>query len=324
MPKPGQSRLIAATPLMVIEQACAWLAAGEAVALVTLVGIEGAASRALGTQMAITGSGQHIGSFSGGCIEAAIVAEAQRVLDAGAGRTVRYGAGSPYIDVRLPCGGGLDLMFTPYPSAKVLAGAITLLRQRQPVRLCIRHEGVWPDGDSDGDGDAGGFALRLWPPLRILAAGQGEDLTAFVHLALAHGARVEVLSPAGPQTNALADTLAGTADRHHRLTHTSQPPAITGDDWTAIVFLFHDHDWEDALLPYTLRQRAFYHGAIGSQRTHAARLARLEEAGCDAALRGLLKGHIGLIPATRDPATLAISVLAEVVAGYAALCARAA
>ena len=300
---------IAATPLSVLEQASAWIGAGEAVVLVTLVGIEGSASRALGTQMAITGSGHHIGSFSGGCIEAAIIAEAARVRDAATGRTVRYGAGSPYIDVRLPCGGGLDLMFTPRPSGDVLAQAVAQLHARQAVTLRISHAGVAPDGD--------GFALHLCPPLRIAALGQGEDLAAFVRLAHSHGALIEAITPAGPH----ADLLSGAA-RLHRLTHASRPPAIAGDKWTAMVFLFHDRDWEDALLPHMLAQPAFYYGAIGSQRTHAARLARLEQAGCAPAMRAVLKGHIGLIPATRDPATLAISVLAEVVGDYAALCAR--
>jgi xanthine dehydrogenase accessory factor len=54
--------------------------------------------------MAVCADGRHLGSFSGGCIEAAIVAEALDCLKAA--RQVRCGVGSPYIDVRLPCGGG--------------------------------------------------------------------------------------------------------------------------------------------------------------------------------------------------------------------------
>lgn len=91
------------------------------------------------------------------------------------------------------------------------------------------------------------------------------------------------------------------------------------DPWSAIVFLFHGRDWEEGLLPQTLAFPAFYHGAIGSRRTHAARLEALRAAGVPDDQIATLRGHIGLIPATRDPATLALSVLSEIVAEYNAL-----
>jgi xanthine dehydrogenase accessory factor len=98
--------MIAASALDVLNQAARWLDDGRRVALVTLVGIEGTTSRSIGTQMAVADDGRSIGPLSGGCIEAAIVAEARDALRAGAARVVRFGVGSPYIDVRLPCGGG--------------------------------------------------------------------------------------------------------------------------------------------------------------------------------------------------------------------------
>ena len=43
--------------------------------------------------------------------EAAIIAEAQDCLAKNANRIVRYGKDSPYIDIRLPCGSGIDVFF---------------------------------------------------------------------------------------------------------------------------------------------------------------------------------------------------------------------
>lgn len=300
--------MIAPSPFAILTRALEWIGRGEDVVLVTLVGIEGPSSRALGTQMAVSASGEHIGSFSGGCIEQAIVGEAQRVLEAGAGRTVRYGAGSPYIDVRLPCGGGIDLRFTPRPSAQLLRASVERLEAREPVRLFVSHDGITGQGP--------GFALDLHPSLRLLVAGLGEDFVAFVRLASAYGARIEALTPNAVEAEMLADL----CHQVHVLARTTHLPALAGDAWTASVLLFHDRDWEDALLPGLLSLPAFYRGAVGSRRTHEARLARLREAGCDAAAMASLKGPIGLIPATRDPATLAISVLAEVAKEYAAAC----
>jgi xanthine dehydrogenase accessory factor len=282
--------MIAAAPQVLLETALRWHAQG--VVMVTLIGIEGTSSRSIGTQMVIRADGAALGSFSGGCIEAAIIAEAQDALAKGEGRVVRYGIGSPYIDVRLPCGGGIDLLFTPRPDPAALAQTLSQLAQRQPATMALA-----PD-----------FTLSLTPPPRILAFGQGEDLTAFVRLATAYGAWVEAYSPASSD---LAD-----APKSTHLTSLTQPLIIPGDAWTAQVFLFHDRDWEAALLPKALPAKAYYQGAIGSRRTHAQRLARLAEAGVPPEQLAKLRGHIGLIPATRDPATLALSVLSEVIAAY--------
>lgn len=298
--------MIAATPLGVLEQALAWSEQADNVCLVTLVGIEGSSSRGLGTQMAVTASGKAIGSFSGGCIESAIVAEGREVLAEGQGRTVRFGAGSRYIDVRLPCGGGIDLLFTPDPDIAILRDACARLRARVPLRLHWAVDGVSWDGP--------GFASPLYPPLRIVALGQGEDLAAFVHLAAAHGASIEACTPHADQ--AALVRACGHEARH--LAKLGDRLDITGDAWTAFAFLFHDRDWEDALLPQILAQPALYLGAIGSRRTHAARLERLRQANWTQAHLSRLRGHIGLIPATRDPGTLAISILAEIAAEYAA------
>jgi len=65
-----------------------------------------------------------------------------------------------------------------------------------------------------------------------------------------------------------------------------------------------------------LASPAFYIGAVGSRRTHAARLDALREQGVDEEALGRIAGPIGLIPATRDPSALAVSVLAGVLAEW--------
>src|SRR3546814_166409 len=102
---------------------------GEATVLVTLTGIEGSSPRALGAQMAVATNGEYVGSFSGGCIESAVVAEALETLAARQSRQVRYGIGSLYFDIRLPFGGGIDLLFTPLPSRKIICSVIAWLER---------------------------------------------------------------------------------------------------------------------------------------------------------------------------------------------------
>lgn len=275
--------------------------------LVTLTGIAGASSRGIGAQMAVLADGRHAGSFSGGCIEAAVIAEAQAVLAAGHGRMVRFGSGSPYLDIRLPCGGGIDLLFTPDPDAAALAEVLARLDRREAAMLRISERGAALQ-EAPGGKD---FVRTYSPPLRLIALGHGEDLTALVRLAKAFGTAVEAYAP---ETGGVALGLDGIAPL---ISRTALPPLV-GDAWTAFVFLFHDHDWEEHLLPQALAQAGFYHGAVGSARTHRARMDALRAAGVPQAQLDALRGGIGLIPATRDPATLALSILGELVQDYQA------
>ena len=275
--------------------------------LVTLVGIEAGSSRGIGAQMAVLADGRSAGSFSGGCVEAAVIAEALEVLDQGLGRTVRYGIGSPYLDIRLPCGGGIDLLFTPRPDPSVLSQVLDRTAQRKAAVLRL-NEAAAHMSDTPG---AQGFQKAYAPPLRLVALGHGEDLTALVRLSRAFGLTVEAYAPA-------TDRHAAVEPGVNLLRSRTTLPELAGDPWTAFVFLFHDHDWEEHLLPHALAQDGFYHGAVGSARTHRARLAGLRTIGVPQASLETLRGGIGLIPATRDPATLALSILSELVQDYQA------
>lgn len=300
--------MIAADHRAVLGLLAAGAAEGIAGVLVTLTGIVGASSRGVGAQMAVLADARHAGSFSGGCIEAAVIAEAQAVLAAGRGRTVRFGSGSPYLDIRLPCGGGIDLVFTPKPDAATLEEVLSQLDARQAAALRITEQAVLLE---DGAAPGGGFVRTYAPPLRLVALGHGEDLTALVRLADAFGVVTEAFAPD-------TDRHAMATGRIAPLTSRTAFPALAGDAWTAFVFLFHDHDWEEHLLPKALALRGFYHGAVGSARTHRARIEGLRAAGVPQALLEALRGGIGLIPATRDPATLALSILGELVQDYQA------
>ncbi|MEM1104569.1 MAG: XdhC family protein, partial [Pseudomonadota bacterium] len=76
----------------VIDDLLAWRRAGERGALVTLIGVDGSAPRPLGAQMAVRENGDFVGHLTGGCAEAAIVAEALAAMEEGANRRLRYGA----------------------------------------------------------------------------------------------------------------------------------------------------------------------------------------------------------------------------------------
>ncbi|MEA3263789.1 MAG: XdhC family protein [Pseudomonadota bacterium] len=292
-------------------------AAGQTCVLVTVLAVEGSAMRNPGTHMAVAADGSFVGSLSGGCIENAVVAEALAALKAGAARIVRFGAGSPYLDIRLPCGGGLDIHFQPLADAALAAECLAASEARQPFTLAIAPGGVafragWDPAPFDPA--AGTARFGHWPALRLVLIGHGEGPCALAHLALAMGLEVEALSPDERALARLAELGVPAA----RLERTTDTGLLRSDPWTAIAFLFHDHDWELALLQRALELPHCYLGAMGGRRAHAARLAALEAAGIAPDCLATIHAPIGLFHSSRDPETLALSALAEIVRAYQA------
>jgi xanthine dehydrogenase accessory factor len=293
------------------------IGAGQPCALVTVLAVEGSAMRNPGTHMAVAADGSFVGSLSGGCIENAVVAEACDALKAGAARIVRFGAGSPYLDIRLPCGGGLDIHFQPLAEAALPQACLAASEARQPFTLVIAPSGVAFRGGWDPapfDPASGTARFGHWPALRLVLIGHGEGPCALAHLALAMGLEVEALSPDERALARLAE-LGVPATRLERTTNTA---LLTSDPWTAIAFLFHDHDWELALLQRALELPHFYLGAMGGRRAHAARLDALLAAGVAEQQLAAIHAPIGLFHSSRDPETLALSALAEIVRAYQA------
>lgn len=287
---------------------------GERTCLIVLAGIDGGAARGLGTLMGVTQGGEWLGSLSGGCVEAALVGEAQRAIAAGRGELLRIGKGSPLIDIRLPCGSGIDLLLLPDPAPSAVTTALGLLAARHSAALelgtrqAISARDATP-GERSGWRQGERFVLRIDPQLRLLIAGHGEEVPTLAELARAWGAEVLVLTPD-------ERTAAACGPDSVYLAMHGPHPALVLDEWSALVLLFHDHDWEMPLLVQALAQPALLIGAMGSKATQARRLAALADAGVTARDAARVTGPIGLIPATRDPQSLALSILAQVVAAY--------
>lgn len=91
----------------------------------------------------------------------------------------------------------------------------------------------------------------------------------------------------------------------------SVPPL---DRYSALAALTHDPKIDDPALKAALTAGCFYVGALGSRKTHAARVARLTEAGFSPEQIGRIRAPIGLSLGAVSPAEIALAVLAEIVA----------
>ncbi|WP_277976290.1 XdhC family protein [Pantoea endophytica] len=266
------------------------LEADSSAVLVTLVEIRGGAARALGAQMVVREDGRYCGYVSGGCVEAAAAYEALQVIASGKDRFVRYGEGSPYLDIVLPCGGGITLAFHRLRDAQQLRNVLELLAKRQPAALrylpkfqrlasaaCAETTG-WQD-------DA--FITGYLPKTRV--AVYGRSVEALATAAIAQAAGYEVLSGEDVQAQAV-------------------------DPFTAVILLYHDLDRELPVLLAALRSRPFYIGALGSRRTHATRVEKLLLLGFGEDEIARIKAPIGIFAQARDARTLALSIVADVAA----------
>lgn len=299
----------------VIPHLAEWTAMGKRCALVTLVGIEGTAPRALGAQMAVSESGQWAGYISGGCLEQAIALEAVEAIKAGKHRLIRYGKGSPYFDIRLPCGSGLDVLIQPSLDKHLIGEMEQRIGKREPFSLFIDiAEGgafIKPAQDhapatmqSHRDGDR--FIRSYTPPLRCIVIGTSPIAISLAELAAAsgfvtifHTSDLDAVPPLPPAVS---------------MRSFAPPYAFATDPWTAAILAFHDHEQEMPALSRLLASACFFIAAIGSRSAHEVRVLALRETRVKDSDIARIKSPAGLIPGLKSAPHVALSILAEVVA----------
>ena len=268
------------------DRAALRAAAHGGAGLCTIVGIEGSFSRRLGAQLAVHPDGTVTGSLADGCLEKQLATE---IAAGGLRRVMRFGAGSPLIDFRLPCGSGLDILVDPAPDREACRSVLARLEAREEAALDLPI----PAGEDL-------LARRRFiPGLQLTLFGEGPELEALSAIARAAGVSVEAHSKDDPH-----------------LALGRAPQDLVADRWTSIVLLFHDHEWEQALLEWALATPAFYIGAQGGRQAREERLRRLAAAGHPENQIERIRSPIGIVGHSREPVALALSALAQIIGEY--------
>jgi len=313
-----------------------WLADGERIALATVVWAEGSSPRPLGSRLAMTGSGRMAGSVSGGCVEGTVFEEAHSVLAGGPPQRLRYGVTDESgWEAGLACGGTIEVYVEPL--AEVHRQLLAALEAEETVALATRLDGrghllAWPDGRLEGDctlapalaalfpgpaaelqrgpeGDV--FAEIFAPPPTVVIVGAVHVAVPLVGLAQTLGFRTRVV-----------DARRAFATRERFPTADELVVAWPQDALKAeklgaqdyVVILSHDPKFDVPALQIALRSRAAYVGLIGSRTTQAKRKAALREEGFGEAELARIHGPVGLDLGGREPAEIALAILAEIVA----------
>jgi xanthine dehydrogenase accessory factor len=306
-----------------------WRAAGQRVALATVVATRRSAPRPIGSKLAVSENGELAGSVSGGCVENEVYGVAREVLGGGEPRLLTFGITDDMaFSVGLPCGGEIDV-WVDEPAAEVLEPLLEVVRSegRAVVFTDLEHgstrvvaSGEDPVGDEllrsghsavvQLDGRAV-FADVYAPPPRLLVFGAVDTADALCAAAKALGWRTIVADPrtrfATPDRLPSADEIVG-AWPEEALAR------VQPDHSTAVVVLTHDDKFDIPALKGALETEAFYVGALGSRRNQARRRERLLEAGVPEDALDRISGPCGLDIGAATPTETALSILAEILA----------
>lgn len=174
------------------------------VALATVVGTSGSSPLPVGSMMAVSGTGEVVGSVSGGCVEAAVFDLAQEVLRGGEPGLHRFGfADADAFEVGLTCGGALEVFVQALPVAE--APRIALLDQGGDQQRAVAVATVTAHPDPELVGlrvtlDADAPAPGTTPAERRIADLVGDDARGMLGTGasgtLTYGARGERLGDA--------------------------------------------------------------------------------------------------------------------------------
>jgi len=326
------------------EVALEWHRAGRGAALATVVETWGSAPRPVGSQLAVSGAGEIMGSVSGGCVEGAVVVEAVEALEDGLPRLLTFGVSDDEaFAVGLACGGTIRVLVEPLGDRgaalpeSLLSDLVAARAQRQAAAYLVNLES-WerqvlfaPDAqgaaaapagiDADAlttrfradrsgtEPDSGWFVAIHNPPLRIVVVGA-------VHIAqpLIAMARLAGFAPF------LVDPRAAFGAEHRfpgeTISHDWPDAALAAhglDARTAVATLTHDPKIDDPAIIAALRAPVFYLGCLGSTRTHAKRLERLRGEGFSEGDFKRIHAPVGLDIGAKSPAEIAVAIMAEII-----------
>jgi xanthine dehydrogenase accessory factor len=313
----------------IVQELDRWRAAGDRIAVATVVATRRSAPRPIGSKLAVSEGGELAGSVSGGCVESEVVEAAREVLAGGEPRLLTFGISDDLaLSVGLPCGGEIDVWVSE-PDPELLGRLGDVAREeRRAVAFTDLDDGterLVSDGDDPVADDLirGGhskvvelhgrriFADVFGPPPRLLVYGAVDTADALCAAARRLGWHTIVADARGRFA-----TRERLPNAHEVIVAWPDETLaqVQPDHATAVVVLTHDDKFDIPMLVGTLTTDAYYIGALGSRRNQERRRERLLEAGVDESALDRISGPAGLDIGAHTPAETALSMLAEIMA----------
>jgi len=291
--------------------------------------------------LAVSSTGDLVGSVSGGCIEGAVRGEALSILEGAPARIVEYGIDNESAwSVGLSCGGSLKVLIQCFPSeigepwlecieTGERAVVVTVIQDDDEYNLLIRGGkpalGNWPDSTEDVNSEAwdskstsmteiGGLPLFVHvfeTPAKLIIVGGADIAVHLVGFAHALGFDSILIDP-----RAVFSDESRFPVRPTRI-ETAWPqevlPDLDLDIRTYAVLLTHDPKIDDPAIRHFLDSSVPYIGALGGKRTQEKRRDRLRVSGYPESEIDRIRGPVGIDIGALTPSEIALSIMAEVI-----------
>lgn len=328
-----------------------WQKDGASVSLATVIQTWGSSPRRVGAKMALTSTGQIVGSVSGGCVENAVFEAGIVSLKTNRSQFLHFGvADETAWEVGLACGGSIDIFVKPLDKMffkelrsiienEEQAVVVTVVRGPDEVlgrEILIREHGqvtgiVGDERDeivfklanealSNGmsqriilSEDVEMFLEVILPSPTLIIVGGVHIAVSLTSLAKTLGYRTIVIDPRKAW---------GNKDRFPYVDQLIQAwpdvafKQVKVTRSTAIAMLTHDLKLDDPALKIALNSPAFYVGALGNKSTHEKRRKRLVNDGMTESQLSRLHAPIGLDIGAQSPEEIALAIMAEVVEAH--------
>lgn len=289
---------------------------GRACVLATLYRVEGSAPRGPGAQMLFDGD-MALGFFSGDCIEGDVARHAAEVLASGESRHLHYGLGSPWIDIRLRCGGALHIFVERIDPDLPAAREMLTLGAARKVCLWTSDGALQQATESSGptltyESEPFRLSRRFDPAARVIVSGGDPGALAIARLAALAGFETVLVRPGGPEAPPPFPVA-----RYLRGEPADLLVDMGIDRWTAYVGATHEdsHDLGGCLA--ALQGGAVWVGMVGARSRAQGRLDALRSAGASEEQLARLRLTPGMPALGKAPFEVATGVLAEIMQAFA-------
>lgn len=325
-----------------------WHKANKPTAIATVIQAWGSSPRPIGSTMIVSEDLEMMGSVSGGCVEGQILKEAQAVLANRQSKHLAYGVTDEDAwSVGLSCGGKMQVFlenFTQFAEEnKDIWTALQTAFQNDKGCILVRkieestseYLLIYPNGTTVGKNqndiliqeglktykerksqvfthEKTTYFAQIFPKKdQLLIVGAAHITVDLLHLAKLYDFETVLIDP----RKIFAEKTQFTTPPDQLLI--DYPSEVLQnfdlDAYTYAVILSHDPKIDDNALHVLLKSNIGYIGALGSRKTHAKRVTRLQEAGFDENAINRIYAPIGLDIRAKKPNEIALSIMAELV-----------
>lgn len=280
-------------------------AAGEPLALVTVLGTEGSTYSKAGGQMLVAGNGESLGMLSGGCLETDLADRALKIMSGTDAEVVTYDLrdDDELFGLGIGCEGLLRVLIQPLLAGRDYQPFSGLLQQLEDAS-CVE----FPLGD--GQQDFG--SVRIWAPPRLLILGAGADVDPLARIGVDLGFELVVADhrPAAVERIAAIPGLTARCMAAGEI-----GVQIDLQRFDAAIVMSHNLAADRQYLKALANSPVPYVGLLGPPRR---RERLLTDIGADAGLfDNRLHGPVGKRIGGRGPGAIALEIAAELQARFA-------